>query len=314
MTLLASSVLALLSSTASAETLAWAWQPGQPVYYHAEVARETIDGDWYFGAENLEARATQVNLVTDMSCQATENLGKRWLMECRFYNVEISGTAFSTEEESLRLIFDEYEGYLVDSWASFEFTTIGRLRSFDLHAIDAHNERLGVVSESLRQLMLRPFGQLELELPKKGVAGAKPWKQGGTPVLTQLRSSYGTTGNVAIKHSLASQDGAMVDIETQGHGTVAYGLAVEADGTRTIAVDLVGAASFDTASGQLVRRESMVVGRFTAGSSYSNPADHFREIAAIERIAALPSSQAAPAPSAEPGQQPSEDGQEPTAD
>ncbi len=287
--------LALVATPVSAEPLAWSWQVGQPVLYHAEVVRETIDGDWYFAAENLEARAQQVTLSVDLSCQAVDATSKRTFMECHFHNVQVSGTSFPGEQDALSAIFDEYEGYLAGAHASFDLSSVGRLRSFDLHAMDVTNERLGVVAESLRQLMSRPFAQLELELPKKGDDGGKPWKQGGTPVLTQLRSSYGTTGNVAIKHSVSGADQGVVSIETEGRGNVAYGLAMEGDGTRIINVNLAGAAQFDSAAGQLVQRESMVVGRFTAGSTYSDVSDHFREVATLTRIDELPAPQTAPA-------------------
>jgi hypothetical protein len=302
--------LVLLASVSHAEPLAWAWSPGQVVNYHAEITRERDDGDWHQAIVNLEARAHQTNLAVDMSCGVTDELKKGWLVECSFHNVSISGIAMGDEQPKLNAIFDEYEANLEQASAVFELTSLGRIKAFDIRpAFEPANERQGQVVDAMRMLMVRPFALLELELPKAGDDHGKAWKQGGSPLLTQLRSSYGTAGAVIIKHSVESRDGGMVSIATEGRGTVAYGLAVESDGTKTIAVDLAGGAEFDQEQGVLARREAMVVGRFTAGAAYSNPTDHFREVLVLERIEAISTPSATepspkPAPEPEPSPEP----------
>jgi len=294
--------LALIAGVAHAEPLAWAWEPGEAVYYHAEVTRERDDGDWHLAVQNLEARAHQTNLVVDLSCSTVDTLKKGWLIECSFHNVSISGTALVPGEQgNLSAIFDEYEGYLEGASGTFEMSKLGRIKSFDIQTIEATSARAGQVVDAMRMLMVRPFAQLELELPKAGDDKGKAWKQGGSPLITQLRTSYGTAGAVVIKHVVEERQDAVAVIGTEGRGTVAYGLAVESDGTKTIAVDLAGAASFDTASGVLVTRECMVVGNFTAGAAYSSPTDHFREVGTLQRIDAIPQpGVVAPAPEPEP--------------
>lgn len=281
-------VLGLTATLTHAEPLAWAWEPGQVVNYHAEVTRERDDGDWHIAVENLEARAHQTNLAVDLSCRVVEVLKKGWSMECGFHNVQVSGTAFGGEQDKLNIIFDEYEGFLNQSAGVFEMSYAGRIRSFDIRTFESSSERQSQVIDAMRMLMVLPFGQLELELPKNGDDRGKAWKQGGSPLITQLRTSYGTAGAVVIKHRVEGRDGAEAAIATEGRGTVAYGLAVESDGTKTIAVDLVGSAVFDQAAGVLVSRESMVVGRFTASAAASGPTDHYRELASLQRIDAIP--------------------------
>lgn len=279
----------VLALSAHAEPLAWAWQVGHPVRYHAELSRERDDGDWHLAMRNIEARARATNLALDTSCQAVQVLRKGWAMECVLDEVRISGTAMvEGEQERLSAIFDEHEDHLRGATAVFEMGITGRIKSFDIRAFEARTERESQVHDSLRMLLVPAFAQLELELPKGGDDNGKAWKQGGSPMVTQLRSSYGTAGAVVIHHTVEGHEDGLVLIGTEGRGTVAYGLAVESDGTKTIAVDLAGSAAFDQAAGVLARRESMVVGRFTAGAAYSSPTDHYREVASLERIPAGP--------------------------
>jgi hypothetical protein len=293
--------IALFSSVASAQPLAWAWSQGTVVHYHAEVTRERDDGDWHQARRNIEARAQQTNLVVDLSCQVAEVLNKGWSMECAIDGAQVSGVALASgEQERLNLIFEEYELLLNDSSAIFEMSATGRIKSFDIRTFEPANEREAQVVDAMRMLMVVPFGQLELELPKAGDDKGRAWKQGGSPLVTQLRTSYGTAGSVVIKHRVEPGEGPLVTVVTEGRGTLAYGLALESDGTKTIAVDLAGAATFDPQAGVLASRETMVVGRFTAGASYSGPADHYREVASIQRIDVLPEPPAEPAPEPEP--------------
>ena len=289
--------LALAAGVASAQPLAWSWDTSQPVHYHAEITRERYDGDWHVAVQNLEARAHVTNLALDMSCGVVDVLKKGWAMECSFHNVVVSGTAFSGEQDKLNTIFEEYVGYMNQASGVFEMSRTGRIKSFDIHTFESSSERESQVIDAMRMLMVRPFALLELELPKSGDDKGKAWKQGGSPLLTQLRSSYGTAGAVIINHSVESSEGTLVQIGTEGRGTVAYGLAVESDGTKNIALDLAGAASFDNAMGVLVARDSMVVGNFTASAASAGPTDHFREIGTLERIDAIP---LPPAPEPEP--------------
>lgn len=297
--------IALIAGVAHAEPIAWAWKPSQVVNYHAEITRERDDGDWHQAITNVEARAHQTNLAVDLSCAVTEEVKKGWLMECTFHNVSISGIAMGDEQDKLNTIFAEYEANLEQASAVFEMSSVGRIKGFDLRTfVEPSNERKGQVIDAMRMLMVRPFALLELELPKSGDDKGKDWKQGGSPILTQLRSSYGTAGAVIIKHSVESSDADMISIGTEGRGTVAYGLAVESDGTKTIGLDLAGSSVFDQGQGVLARRESMVVGRFTAGAAYSSPTDHFREVLILERIDAIPEPTAAPAPEPESAPEP----------
>ncbi len=296
--------LALIAGVADAEPIAWGWQPGQVVAYHVEVTRERDDGDWHLAVHNLEARAVQTNLAVDMSCQVADVLKKGWSIQCGFHNVSVSGIAFGDEQDKLSAIFDEYEQNLEGAVGTFQMSRVGRITSFDLHAFESDSERESQVLDAMRMLMLRPFAQLELELPKSGDDKGKPWKQGGSPIITQLRTSYGTSGAVVIKHSVESREGTVTQIGTEGRGTVAYGLAVESDGTKTISVDIAGVATFDTDAGVLVTRESMVVGEFTAGASYSNTGAHFREVGTLQRIDAIPEPSPAPSPEPEPAPEP----------
>ncbi|MFH1462866.1 MAG: hypothetical protein ABIO70_00560 [Pseudomonadota bacterium] len=287
--------LAMASTTTHAAPLVWSWEVGQTRSWHVEITRQRVDGDWHRSARNLEARATETNLAVDMVCEATEALKVGWELDCRFPEVALSGIAMPGEEDALREIFAEYRGLLLGAVAHVEVKDTGRVRSFDLDAMVPATAREAEEADCLRMLMMRPFALLELELPKGGDAKGRAWKQGGSPLLIQLRTSYGTVGGVIIEHKAVSSAGARVEIDTQGHGTVAYGLAMESDGAKTIALEIAGHATFDAAAGALLSREAMMTGRFTAGGAGASPADHFREIGSLQAIEATPE-----APAAEP--------------
>lgn len=278
--------LLTLVPSASATALAWSWEPGQMRAWHVEITRERVDGDWHKGSRNLEARAIETNLALDLACQAVEAGTAAWTLDCRFDQVQLSGIAFSGEEEALREIFAEYREHLADAVAHVELSRTGRVRTFDLDALVPASAREAEVEDCLRMLMLRPFALLELELPKGGDDRDRAWKQGGAPLLTQLRTSYGTAGGVIVKHRVAARDQDRVTVDTEGRGTVAYGLAIESDGAKTIGVDLVGHAELDAATGTLLSRETMMVGRFTAGAASAGPADHFRELGSLALLPA----------------------------
>jgi hypothetical protein len=78
-------------------------------------------------------------------------------------------------------------------------------------------------------------------------------------------------------------------------------MTMEADGSKTIGLEIAGHAEFDAAAGTLLSRETMMVGRYTAGSAGASPADHFREVGSLQAIDPAP----APAVEAEPKVAPS---------
>jgi hypothetical protein len=283
---LALALLWLTPGWAQPSALAWSWPAGEIRAWHVEITRERVDGDWHKGALNLEARAIQTNLAVDLVCQAGEPVSAGWVLDCRFPALQLSGTAFSGEEDALRGVFAEYRERMADAVAHVEVSRTGRIRSFDLDAFTPRNAREAEVEDCLRMLMIRPFALLELELPRGGDDKGRPWRQGGSPLVTQLRTSYGTSGGLRVEHRVTARDGARVSVKTEGRGTVAYGLAIESDGAKTIGVDLVGHAEVDLATGALLSRDTMLVGRFTAGAAGAGPADHFREIGSLALLPA----------------------------
>jgi hypothetical protein len=299
---------------ADAGPLTWRWSPAQPVTWHAETVTITPWGIWYIAKENLEARAVQTNLVVDMTCAPTEVLPSKWPMRCTLDQVDLSGTAVAGEEAKLDAIFDEYERAFTGSSVDFTFTSTGRIRSLDLDAFTKTTTRSRDVEEVMRLTLIRAFALLEMELPKTGDDGGKPWSQGGSPLLMALRSSQGTAGGISLKHRIVTREGEIAVFETEGRATVTPGATVEAGGALLTSLLVAGQGRFDTSLGLLEYREYLAQAELTAGSAQALPGVQFKEIGTLERRAPPIPASSLPAPEAPapPAQKPVEPDRPPT--
>lgn len=273
-----------LATSAGAAPLAWSWNVEAPVTYHVEHVTIAPRGTWYLGTENREARAVQTNLVVDMSCAATAEVRAGWDLRCDLGAVHLSGTAVPGEGEKLTAIFEEYEALFAGTSVEMFFTRSGRIRSIKLEGFERSTSRSAAVEVYMTQTITRALALLELELPKKGDDKGRWWRQGGTPLVMALRSDEGTAGGISLKHRVQAWEGDIAVFETEGRATVAYGGAMEADGTALYSVILGGQGRFDTASGTLEYREYLSQVDLTASSASALPSEHQKELGTLERI------------------------------
>ena len=90
-------ILMLLVAPALAGDLTWRWTPGQAVRYHAETLLTTPASPIYMAPRNDEARATQVEVVLDLSCTAQVH-GKGWDLACAIEKAKVAGVAVTGEQ------------------------------------------------------------------------------------------------------------------------------------------------------------------------------------------------------------------------
>ena len=83
-------LMALMTTSTQADPLVWGWKLEQPVSYRADVTFEKDNANWYFGTENIEARATQTNVLLDFTCQAASEVRKGWEIRCVIDQVQLS--------------------------------------------------------------------------------------------------------------------------------------------------------------------------------------------------------------------------------
>ena len=117
-------------------------------------------------------------------------------------------------------------------------------------------------------LMRRLFAPLDLQLPKKGDAKGKPWKQKGSPLALELLSRSGTAGGSRLEHEI-SQAGEQVQFTSKGRGMVSAGNALEAGTGAMMKIETSGRGVWDTKHGILVWREVETSAKYSV-SAYSS--------------------------------------------
>lgn len=273
-----------LPTTASANELAWGWKNGEKVRYRLETVINMPYGTWFLATNNLEARANESTQVIETTCVAQGEFETGWDLRCQLDKVRFSGMATPGDEQKLARIFKEYNEQLNGKSVEFELSSTGRIRAFKLKGVDQNYSRSSFVFEQVRLLLLRSFGLLELELPRKGTAKGDAWKQGGTPVLLTLRSSEGTAGGMNLRHSVKERSVSALVIESDGRATVSPGGAVEAAGSMLIGLRLSGTADFDIARRLLLRREYIAIAEKTVSSNETRDPIYYREMGLLEMI------------------------------
>jgi len=254
---------------ASSAPLALRWD--LPVRYHAEASIQTPDGYRYIAWVNTEAVAKQSDISLDLSCTG-QAAGRGWEVMCTIDDASLSGVAYTGDQADLDAIFQEHSARLMDATVQIQVTADGHLGTVDLEGIDKRDDRMAEIFEDLRQLVRHDLAPLDLSMPRGGEIPHKgAWRQKGTPLLFQLLDPYGTAGGSILRHQVGERSGAMVRIDSWGHGNMSSELNLQSP-VRDI-VNMVGGGSgrFDSAKGQVAWRKLSVEGDLTAGSAqYGN--------------------------------------------
>ena len=222
------------TSIAFANTgLEWRWGTGERVSYHVETVVETPRGRRWYAEENEVARATKQMMLMDIDCSG-EPSGKRTKLTCIMAEVEFRGVAVVGEEDTLASIMARDAARLQGRRLYIEMRPDGRFGSIDLEPSPAlKTSRAARIQDGLLQMIQRSLAPLDLQLPKDGVDKGKKWKRKGMPLAMKLMTNQGTSGSVAVKHTVTRWDGPAARIETTGRGTVAEGATIE-QGTSTM--------------------------------------------------------------------------------
>jgi hypothetical protein len=248
-------VLALGLDEAAAGPLTVDWNKAQPVRYHVEMLINTPRGFRYLATKNMDGRALQTGVATDLSCTGAP-LGKGWKVICKVDTFAIEARGDGDDQPRLDVVMAEYTALMKDARVEMELKADGTIRVLDLEGVDKGIDRQTDIAEQLRQIMRRTMAPMSVSMPKDG-EGAKPWKHAGMPMFYELHTMVGTTGGVAHGYKVDGKVGDTVFIVGQGKGNVSSQLS-----TQVGAYQMSGAtqARFDPTLGLLAYSEVATTG------------------------------------------------------
>jgi hypothetical protein len=261
-------LLFLFGSAVAQAPLQQGWSAGV-AQYHLEGLVDTPRTFVHQGVDNLEARAIRHLLSADTTCSATPT-GKKWSVDCVLQRVSIQGASLAGEEAALGMILADYERRLKGQTVHLKVHSDGRILALDIKGLEKTDKRSGVILSTLNLLMRRLFAPLDLQLPKKGVEQAKPWKQRGHPMALELMSHTGTAGGSRIEHRLVTAGGE-IRILSEGRGVVSPGDALEAGTGAMMKMETQATGVWSSERGLLAWRRIETSARYTV-SSYSSAA------------------------------------------
>ncbi|TVQ93398.1 MAG: hypothetical protein EA397_04580 [Deltaproteobacteria bacterium] len=264
------------------EGLAWNWNDVER-RYHIQGSIFVPDWVWVRALNNLEVRANELHIELVATCEATEPHKKRWNVDCNIDAVGLQVAALprdarrKNETDSSRLdrILEEWKERLTDSTVRMQWRDNGRIRSINLPDLNRMNRRDGENIEIFRQIMVRTFSPLEIELPKKATdKGDRTWTE-KQPLIAGFLTDAGSVGNVPTIHQIDAQRGSQVRIASSGKGTVGNaGRTRNVGGQSEIAdhfnVEFNTETFFDTEAGHIVRRQVIFGGNPTASSAIAD--------------------------------------------
>jgi hypothetical protein len=208
-------------------------------------------------------------IVADVTCVGAADK-KNWRVDCRLDKIVFQGVSVPGEEAALGTVLADYQSRLEGKTVALRFKADGRISDLDLKGVEKTDKRSGIILETLRMMMRRVFSPLDLQLPKKGDAKGKPWKQKGTPMSLELMARFGTAGGTRLEHT-AQQEGEMVRIRSQGRGMVSPGQSLEAGTGAMMKIQTTGRGVWAPKAGVLSWREVETSAQFSV-SAYNSSA------------------------------------------
>jgi hypothetical protein len=225
-----------------------------------------------FQAElNHQFRAPEFQFEAVTECKPALTTKTGWELQCRFEDVSLLATPVNADDhEHVQAILTEMEGRYEKGWVQLQLGSDGRVRNVDLEDVEKGNQRTADIHEVMRLVATRAFAAMDLELPKNGDdKGKGAWKNNSL-LANQVPSSRGTQGMAPVVHTIAKQEGGIVEINSQGKGVISTGdMQGEGATERPLAtwdITYAGYAKFDTNRGVLLEREFLVDGAPTASS------------------------------------------------
>ncbi len=289
---------AVLPSHARAtEGLEWKLEDGS-VRYHLQAQVRLSEMLWFRSERNDNARVAEFRVDVLTSCKPSQAQKKGWELRCDIVAVGLQAAPLPQDAGKMGPIAEEMAQSLTGTWVQVDFRRDGTLKNLHLEGIESENRRVSQIHEILRLVLVRAFAGLDLKLPKKGSDGGKgSWKQ-KTSLSMGFMSDQGTLGSSATTHEITATEGSVVEITSQGQGTLGSGEMILINGQERprnlYDVVFQGVARFDTARGLLVYREYIVDARPTASALLAEGTEGVHYVQAV-RVQLVEEGQDAPA-------------------
>jgi hypothetical protein len=250
------------------EGLSWRWTPGEARRFLLRADVVLPEAIEFNAAVNTDTLVNQVSIGLVVSCAPSATLGKAaWELRCDIDDATLAATPNPQSVGLVKGVAEEWSAVLRDQgWLQVVMGANGRIRSVDLEGTDKRIERLRLITETMRQLILRAFAPMDVELPRDGSDhGTGQWVQRGG-IAFMLPSLTGTLGNADVTWTLGTRNVARVLLTSQAKGVIVSSEEFMGNPRNTIAVTMNGTAVFDTAAGTLTQASFRMEGTVTAGS------------------------------------------------
>jgi hypothetical protein len=267
--------LSWMSAAQATTGLVWTWEEDSARRYFIEAELLLPELLLLQQAENVNVRVSEVTVMLNTMCRPDGPPGKKTVVvHCTIDDVRLVAAPVRSEVGRLLPILDEMDAALLQATVELTLTRDGRVRGLSLQGMDDRIRRLRQIQESLRQVMLRAFASLDLSLPKKADDEGRSWRD-ATSRSMGFVTNTGTYGKAELVSAVVSQEGDIVQIDTQGQGIMVPG---DDQAVRTPEGAMVartkdsydmshrGTTRFDVANGHIVERMYRVDGVPTASS------------------------------------------------
>lgn len=262
--LISIALLAAAPSALAAEGLEWKWPEHEQLRYFVSAQVKLPEMLPFIAEANVDARVWLVRLDAVLTCRPEIRLGRKATeVRCDIDDVRLAAAPTRSDAGKLGPILDEYDEKLLGAEVELNFRDDGRIRAVGLDGLELLNDRLVILHESLRLMLVRAVSSLDLELPRKGEDKGESWRQ-RNPLAPQFPVKHGTMGTATAEHVVSGTEGDVVTIETKGKGLLGSGEMIAVGNQEQPGnmydMEMSATARFDTARGLMLERDVEVEG------------------------------------------------------
>ncbi|MCB9763293.1 MAG: hypothetical protein H6739_26235 [Alphaproteobacteria bacterium] len=226
--------------------LRYGWREGDTLSYRLQAYLGTPRGHSFI-IDNAHIRLTELTIGVVVRCTVAAPRWDAQPMDCAIDSAELAGVAPTDPPDEVHRVLMHYDALLEGGMVQLEWTSSGRIRMLDLEGVSKDTPRRARVHEHLRQLLLRLFSLLEIEMPPDGLVGPEGWRQRGDPIALRVPSRNGSMSGAKLDHRVVGVSGDVVEIASSGDGALRQGSVGPLMDTR-----LEGQARFDMDQGLLL--------------------------------------------------------------
>ena len=287
--------------------LEWQWAEGQERRFLIQSEVELSDVMFFNAEQNAEIRVTYFTVVADITCSPVSESKSGWALSCTIGGASLSAAPIYQDAARLPEVLAEMDEKYEAARLEIQLGRDGRVKSLGLEGVSQRNRRISGIQEVMRLVLGRGIAGLDLQLPPKGTDKDRGlWKQKASMAMA-LPSNQGTMGGATTTHQIGSTADGIVNIVSEGHGTLGSGEMIMVGGVERprnlFDMTFAGSGRFDTVNGQLLERQYIVEGTPTASSVSAEAIDgaKYQQATVIQLIDADREIELGPSVALEPG-------------